>query len=110
MLAILKLWEENRNMNRHPFTPNPRYDYEREPVTVDSGGGVREGEAVLALDQKRGVLLGVEYVWNYTIPFLPERLKPMLHEIRIRRAEVRAGQTAEETRKNWNKVWLMGAR
>lgn len=94
-------------MNRHPFTPPENYEYVRKPFKVGEGEMAREGESVLAVQDGR--LLGIANVENYTTPFLPSRLKPILHEARMRRAAFRAARRAEETKKSWNQTWYMGA-
>lgn len=95
-------------MNLRPFSTLGDYEYVRQPFNVPDGDSFKEGESVLAI--QNGRMLGIESVRHLDIPLLPERLKPMLHEVRMRRAAKRAGQKAEKLKKTWERTWLMDAK
>ncbi len=87
-------------MNRHPLTPSPEYNYKRQTNDI--------AHSALALDQE-GRLIGIENIKPFDFPFIPDGLKAAVHEVRMRRAEVKAGQNADELRRISRMKWLMHA-
>ena len=70
---------------RHPLTAPETYAYER------------HDDSVWALHKQHEVVLGIQYVRSFNIPFLPAKWKEAIHEVRMRRAEVKAAANADDT-------------
>ena len=52
-------------------------------------------------------LMGIDRSRNINIPFLPEKFKEAIDEVRLERAKARAAAKADKFRDTWNRTWRL---